>query len=152
MTTSNEILLRPAVIYAFLKILPLIFLALVFLLLAWELSPYFLLISIAILGAAWYRLLFIRSFSFVITPEVIRLQRGIFFKRTDQLEMYRIKDYIIVQPFGLRIFALMNLILKSTDPENPVICLTGIPESAIVDTIRDHVQEARRHNNIYEIN
>jgi hypothetical protein len=46
----------------------------------------------------------------------------------------------------------MDVTLKSTDPENPVIWLRGIPESDIIDTIRDHVQDARQHNRIYEIN
>jgi transcriptional regulator of nitric oxide reductase len=46
----------------------------------------------------------------------------------------------------------MTLTLKSTDHENPVISLLGIPESDIIDTIRDHVQEARKDNHIYEIN
>jgi uncharacterized membrane protein YdbT with pleckstrin-like domain len=96
--------------------------------------------------------LYIRSFKYLITAATIKLTRGIFFKRTDQLEMYRIKDYIITQSFTLQWFRLMNLTLKSTDPENRVICLTGIPESDIVDTIRDHVQEARKDNRIFEIN
>ena len=138
--------------FAFLKILPLILLSLVFLLLAWYLSPYFVLFSFAVLGAAWYRLLYIRSYTYLITAEVLRVTRGIFFKRTDQLEMFRIKDYIITQSFLLQLFRLMTLTLKSTDPENPVISLVGIPESDIINTIRDHVQEARKDNHIYEIN
>lgn len=138
--------------FAFLKILPLVLLSLLFLLLAWYLSPYFVLFSFAVLGVAWYRLLYIRSNTYLITPEVLRITRGIFFKRTDQVEMFRIKDYIITQSFLLQVFRLMTLTLKSTDPENPVISLLGIPESDIIDTIRDHVQEARKDNHIYEIN
>jgi hypothetical protein len=52
----------------------------------------------------------------------------------------------------LQAFRLMDLTLKSTDGENPVIWLRGIPESDITDTIRDRVQEARKHNKIYELN
>jgi len=152
MIKNNEILLRPAMGFAFLKILPLIFLSLTFLLLAWYLSPYFLFFSFGVLGCAWYRLLYIRSYCYQITAEVIRVSKGIFFKRTDQLEMFRIKDYIVTQSFLLQLFRLMNLTLKSTDPENPVLWLTGIPESDIIGTIRDRVQEARKNNNIYEIN
>lgn len=152
MTNQNEILLRPAVSFAVLKIMPLVLLSLLFLLLAWYLSPYFLLFSFAVLGAGWYRLLYIRNSSYLITPEVVRISRGIFFKRTDQIEMYRIKDYIVTQPFSLQLFRLINLTLKSTDPENPVVWLVGIPESDIIDTIRNHVQEARKDNRIYEIN
>ena len=60
--------------------------------------------------------------------------------------------YILTQPFILQLFKLMDLTLKTTDPENPVIWLRGIPLSDLVDTIRGHVQEARQHNRIYEIN
>jgi len=88
----------------------------------------------------------------MVTAEYIRISRGIFFKRVDQLEMYRIKDYVMMQPLSLRLFRLMDLLLKSTDPENPMIWLRGIPESGIIDTIRDRVQEARKHNQIYEVN
>jgi uncharacterized membrane protein YdbT with pleckstrin-like domain len=152
MIQTNEISLRPAMSFAFLKILPLILLSLVFLLLAWYLSPYFVLFSFAVLGTAWYRLLYIRSNTYLITPQVLRITRGIFFKRTDQLEMFRIKDYIVTQSFLLQLFRLMTLTLKSTDPENSVISMVGIPESDIIDTIRDYVQEARKDNHIYENN
>jgi uncharacterized membrane protein YdbT with pleckstrin-like domain len=152
MIPNNELLLRPAVSFAVLKILPRLLLSLLFLLLAWCLFPVFIFFSLAVLGTASYRLLYIRGISYLICPEVIRLTRGIFFKRTDQLEMYRVKDYIVTQPLPLRLCGLMNLTLKGTDPENPVICLKGIPESGLVDIIRNHVQEARKNNNIYEIN
>ncbi|BAU51979.1 PH domain-containing protein [Mucilaginibacter gotjawali] len=152
MMQNDDVLLRPAMLFAFLKALPMILLAIIFLLLAWWLSPYFILFSLAICGAAWYRLLYIRSFQYLITAEYIRITRGIFFKRIDQVEMYRVKDYIITQSFILQLFRLMYLTLKSTDPENPVVLLQGIPESDITDTIRDRVQEARKDNNIYELN
>ncbi len=149
---NNEILLKPAMSFAVLKILPLIFLALLFLLLAWYLSPLFVFFSIGTLAAGWYRMLYIRKSIYLITPQVVRISRGIFFKRTDMLEIYRVKDYVITQSFILQLLGLMNLTLKSTDAENPVIWMVGIPESDIIDTIRDYVQEARKHNRIYEIN
>jgi len=149
---NNEIELKPAVIFAFLKTVPLILLAVVFLLLAWWLSPFFLFFSLGIIGMAWYRFLYIRNSLYIITPEVIRISRGIFFKRVDLVEMYRVKDYIITKPLMLQLFHLMDLTLTGTDPVNPVIWLRGIPESDIIDIIRNHVQEARKNNPIYEIN
>ncbi|MEO6631333.1 MAG: PH domain-containing protein, partial [Mucilaginibacter sp.] len=116
MMQNDDILLRPTMLFAFLKALPLILLAITFLLLAWWISPYFILFSLSVCGVAWYRLLYIRSFRYLITAEYIRLSRGIFFKRIDQVEMFRVKDYIITQSFILQIFKLMYLTLKSTDP------------------------------------
>lgn len=152
MTQKDDILLRPAMLFAFLKTLPLVLLAISLLLLAWWLSPYFILFSLAVCAIAWYRMLYIRSFQYLITHDYIRWTRGIFFKRIDQLEMFRIKDYIITQSFILQVFKLMYLTLKSTDPENPSIQFQGIPESDITDTIRDRVLAARKNNNIYELN
>lgn len=152
MTQNDDILLRPAMLFAFLKALPLMMLAITFLLLAWWLSPYFILFSLVVCGFAWYRLLYIRSFQYLITKDYIRLTRGIFFKRIDQLEMFRVKDYIITQSFILQLFKLMYLNLKSTDPENPMVQFQGIPQSTIIDTLRDRVIAARKNNNIYELN
>ncbi|MBS7565580.1 PH domain-containing protein [Mucilaginibacter sp. Bleaf8] len=152
MTTTDDIVLRPAVSFAFLQVLPLILFSLTFLLLAWYLSPYFIFFSIPVCAAAGYRMWYIRSMQYLISREYIRLTRGLLFKRVDQLEMYRIKDFIITQPFSLQLLRLMNLTLKSTDTENAVITFHGIPFSEITDTIRERVQEARHGNNIYEIN
>jgi uncharacterized membrane protein YdbT with pleckstrin-like domain len=152
MTQNDDIVLKPAFLFAFLKVLPLVLLAITFLLLAWWLSPYFILFSLIVCGAAWYRILYLRSFQYLVTTEYIRITYGIFFKRIDQAEMFRVRDFIITQSFVLQLFKLMNLTLVSTDHSNQIIYLQGIPESDIVDTIRDRVQEARHHNNIYELN
>jgi uncharacterized membrane protein YdbT with pleckstrin-like domain len=152
MTQNDEILLRPAMLFAFLKVLPLITLAIIFLLLAWWLSPYFIVFSMVVCGFAWYRLLYIRSFKYQVTAEYILLTQGIFFKRIDQVELFRVKDYIITQLFIMQICKLMYLTLKSTDAENATIRFQGIPESNIIENIRDRVLEARKSNNIYELN
>jgi len=152
MTHTDDIIIKPAFLFAFLKALPLILLGLSLLFLAWWLSPYLILLSFVFCLAACYRFIYNRHINYLITTEYIRISQGIFLKRIDQLEMYRIKDYVMTQPFSLQLFGLMDLLIKSTDPENPVIWLRGIPESDIIDTIRDRVQEARKHNNIYEVN
>lgn len=144
--------LRPAVAFAFLKVLPLVLLSLVFLLLALRYWPWLILLSLSCVGLAFYRFLYIRCIRYLITGEIIRVSRGILFKRIDQVELYRLKDYIVYRPLRLQLFGLMDLQLKGTDPENPVIWLRGIPISDLVDQIRDRVQAARGHNQIVEIN
>lgn len=152
MNTDHEILLKPAVLFAFLKTFPILLLAVLFLLLAWWLSPSFIFFSLAVMAVGFYRFHYIRNSRYVITPEVIRISRGILFKRTDQVELFRVKDYIVTRPFLLQLFRLMDVTLKSTDPENPVIWLRGIPESDIIDTLRERVQKTRKDNKIFEIN
>ncbi|BAU55645.1 PH domain-containing protein [Mucilaginibacter gotjawali] len=152
LNSPQAISLRPAAIFALIKVFPLIILTLGFLFLAWWIFPAFIWLSLITLGMTLYRLTYIRKINYLVTPEFVRISRGIFFRRTDQVELFRVKDYILTQSFLLQVFRLMDLELTSTDPVNPVIWLRGIPHSNLIDTIREHVQETRQHNRIYEIN
>jgi membrane protein YdbS with pleckstrin-like domain len=152
-TPSPQVVeLRPAGIFAFMKIFPLILCSIGFMLLAWRFFPLLIWLSLFCTLAACYRFIYIRNIRYLVSPEIIRITQGIFLKRVDQVELYRIKDYILTRPFMLQLFRLMDLELRSTDPVNPIIWLRGIPYSDLIDTIRAHVQEARQHNRIYEIN
>lgn len=144
--------LRPAAVFAFFKVCPLIFCTLGFWFLAWQVYPAFIWFSLFSLGVTVYRFAYIRNIAYLVTPEYIRISRGIFFKRIDQVDLFRVKDYVVTRSFLLQVFHLMDLELRSTDPINPVIWLRGIPHSDLVDTIRGYVQEERQHNRIYEIN
>lgn len=144
--------LRPATIFAFIKVFPFIICTIGFLLLACRYWPGLLGLSLIAMVMACYRFMYIRHIRYKLTPEILRISRGIFFKRTDQVELYRLKDYVVTRSFVLQVFGLMDVELKGTDPENPVVWLRGIPFSDIVDTIRNHVQDARAVNKIYEIN
>ncbi len=152
MKLPETIQLRPAGIFAFIKIIPIILLSLGFLLLAWRVFP--MLIWPGLIGTllAFYRFAYIRNIRYQVSPGIVRVSRGLLFKRIDQVELFRVKDYVLTQPLLLQLFRLMDLELKSTDPVNPILWLRGIPYSNLVDTIRSHVQEARQYNGVYEIN
>jgi len=144
--------LRPAAVFAFIKVFPLLICTLGFLFLAWWVYPALIWLGLLTLVMAFYRFSYTRTICYLITPEVVRVSRGIFFKRTDHVELFRVKDYVITQSFLLQVFRLMDVELRSTDPVNPVMWLRGIPHSNFMDSIRKYVQEGRRHNRIYEIN
>ncbi|HEY2583323.1 MAG TPA: PH domain-containing protein [Mucilaginibacter sp.] len=146
------ILIRPATIFAFIKISGLLLAAAGFLFLAWRYLPGLIWISVGILLFAAYRFTFIRRIEYRITPEYLQVSTGIFFKQVAIVELFRVKDYMLTQPFMLQFFKLMDLHLKTTDPENPDIWLRGIPLSHLVETLRERILETRRHNHIYEIN
>ena len=144
--------IRPSAIFALLKVLPLFICCLGFLYISWVFMPDFLWLSIAVLVFAVYRYLFIRRTIYHITSEVFRFSRGLFFRRTDTVELFRVKDYILTQSFLLQLFGLMDVTLKTTDPENPIVGLRGIPYSNLIDTLRNRIMKTRKHNKIYEIN
>jgi len=146
------IVIRPAAIFAFIKIFGLLIAAAGFLYLAWRYFPPLTWLSMGIILFAVYRYAFIRRIQYTITPEYLQVRKGLFFREIDTIELFRVKDYILEQPFVLQIFRLMDLHLKTTDPENPVIWLRGIPLSDLVEQLRERVLETRKHNRIYEIN
>lgn len=149
---NKNIQLRPTPIYAFMKCLSLMFLSAIFLFLSWKLAPTIIWFGFGTTIITLYRYFYICHLTYLVTSEYIRISKGIFFKRVDQVELYRVKDYVITQPPVMQLFRLMNVILKSTDSENPVVLMSGIPRSDLIDEIRARVQEARKNDNIYEIN
>lgn len=150
--TPQVLELRPAAIFAFFKVFPFLVCSAGFLFLAWRLWPAFIFLSFACLLLALYRYWYIRTIYYLVTPEIIRIRRGICFKRTDQVELFRVKDFVQTQSLFMQLFRLMDLCLKSTDPVNPIIWLRGIPAFDLVDILRERVQEARGHNQIVELN
>ena len=147
-----DIKIKPSTLFAFLKVFPLILCIAAFMYLANRYYPGFIWPSLACMLFACYRFLYIRSISYLVTTQYIRTARGLFFRRIDTVELFRIKDYIITEPLLLQLFRLMDVELRTTDPENPVLWMRGIPQSNIIDTIRERVLETRQHNRIYEIN
>jgi len=151
-SSVTDIRLRPSPIFAFFKIMPFIISAIGF---TWLANRYFPpLIWLSLLSSLFtiYRYIFIRKVIYLVTPQYIRITKGIFFKQIDTVELFRVKDYIIIEPPLLQLFKLMDLHLKTTDPENPILWLRGIPQSDIIDIIRERVLETRKHNQIVEIN
>ncbi len=144
--------IKPAAFFAFFKIIPFLVAAMGLLWLAWHYWPG--LIWLATISAAFavYRYLFIRCIRYTISNEYLQISRGLFFRRVDTLELFRIKDYVLEQPLLLQVLRLMDLQLMTTDPVNPQVWLRGIPLSNLVDTLRERVLATRRVNGIYEIN
>lgn len=145
------IVVRPAAIFAFIKILYALLTASCLLFIAWRYFPPLTWLSLFILIFGVYRYLFIRNVEYIITAEYLKISRGLFFRQVDTIELFRVKDYILEQSFVFQIFGLMDLHLKTTDPGNPEIWLRGIPLSDLVEQLRERVLETRRHNRIYEI-
>ncbi len=61
-----------------------------------------------------------------ITTQRIVVERGVFSKRLEQIDIYRITDYVVERPFGQRIMGTGNLLLRSMDPTTPELRLYGL--------------------------
>jgi uncharacterized membrane protein YdbT with pleckstrin-like domain len=93
---------------------------------------------------AIYHALKVKSQRYELTTERLRLTRGILSKRTDEVEFYRVRDYVLFQPFILRLFGLSDLVIMTDDTVNPQVTLKAIPDAQkIKDEVRKHVEICR---------
>lgn len=103
--------------------------------------------------AGLYKAIKLWNIVYFINNEQIKIRTGIFSFHTNYLELFRIKDYIVAQPFFLRIFGLMNFTILSIDRNtgNERLTIYGIRESKLPEHLRNLVQQARQKNRVYEI-
>ncbi|MGK0189050.1 MAG: putative membrane protein YdbT with pleckstrin-like domain [Verrucomicrobiales bacterium] len=93
-----------------------------------------------------------KFYNYDLTTERLKLTTGIFSRETDVLELYRVKDMAISQPFILRLFGLSNVTLTTSDRTTPILKLEAIREgSTVLDTIRHHVEELREKKRVREV-
>ncbi len=86
-----------------------------------------LLISILTLGlGALYFFLRASGISYKVTTKRVLVERGVLSKRLEQVDAYRIRDYIVDRPFGQRLLGTGNLILLTMDKTTPSMELRNL--------------------------
>jgi len=81
---------------------------------------------------------------FEITTERVIQQSGIFSRRTDEVELYRVNDIVLKEPFIQRIFGVSTLLLATNDTTDPVIEVLGIKNGTeLRKTIRETIEQRR---------
>jgi len=104
------------------------------------------------LGFMVRRYLDTRFHQYGITSERLRVTTGILTKDVRELELYRVQETSLHQPFYLRVLGLADVVVTIADPEKSAIVIHAIPRAAelrerlreCVETMRDrkHVNEA----------
>ena len=94
----------------------------------------------------------LRCFVYELTTERLKQTSGVFSKQVDELELYRVKDISLEQPFFLRLFSLANIILDTSDKTTPRVVLQGIPQAEeLANKVRQHVQTQRQRKQVREV-
>src|SRR5687767_5427363 len=86
-------------------------------LLFWLVVPIFI--------AIW-KWLIVRNLRYELTTERLKLRQGVLNKELDEIELYRVRDYKLEQPFWLRLFSLGNIVIRTADESNPVIVMRAV--------------------------
>ena len=108
-------------------------------------------VSVLTLGIAalvfWVRA---RAVRYRITTQRIIVERGLLSKRMDQIDLYRINDYIVDRPFMQRVVGTGNLTLETMDKTSREISLSGLPTDvmALYENLRKATEEEKRRRGV----
>jgi hypothetical protein len=73
-----------------------------------------------------------------ITTQRIKRERGLFSKKQESLELFRIDHFEFLKPFGMRLLGYAELHLFSSDAEFENFYVYGVPNlEALAETLRD---------------
>jgi uncharacterized membrane protein YdbT with pleckstrin-like domain len=112
-------------------------------LLFWLVIPLFILL---------WQWLVIRTTVYELTSERLKLRRGVLNKHLDEVELYRVRDYQLEQPFLLRLFGLGNILLRTSDRSHPSVRLRAIRDGErLYERIRSAVEQCRSRKGVREL-
>ena len=86
----------------------------------------------------------LRCRRYEITTQRVRIRQGVFSKRTDELELYRVKDSTVLEPFWQRLFGIGNIVITTNDATTPTVTLEALPNAAETrEKLRAAIEECR---------
>jgi uncharacterized membrane protein YdbT with pleckstrin-like domain len=115
------------------------------------LAPAFV-ILLSPLVYALARVLIIKSVKYEISTERIKITTGIFSRQTNAMELYRVKDYTLNEPFFYRLFHLGTISILTSDHSTPQIIMKAIPAGRqLMDELRKYVELRRDLKKVREV-
>ena len=99
-----------------------------------------------------WKYLKVRSTKYILTEERLITKKGVFSLETDELELYRIRDYQYSQPFFLRIFSKGTITLITNDKTDSIVTLEAIPGGEnLREQIRNLTEKCKNSKNVREV-
>ena len=82
----------------------------------------------------------------------ITIESGVFSKRTDEVEMHRIKDLTLNQPFLMRLVGVSHITLNTSDKTSPKVVLRGMKKGKeLREQLRSAVDTQREKKGVREM-
>lgn len=114
-------------------------------LLCWLVIPIFV--------AIW-RYLLVRTMTYELTTQRFRVTSGVLARRTEEAELYRVKDTAFTQTLFQRLFGLGTIAMATSDESSPVAVIASIPASRareLREQIRNLVEDLRDRKRVREV-
>lgn len=110
---------------------------------------FFLVIPLFIILWQW---LVVKNIKYELSTQRLRTRYGVLNRKTDELELYRVRDYQLEEPFFLRLFKLSNIVLRTSDKTHPVVTIKAVENGEeLREKLREYVEECRMHKGVREV-
>jgi uncharacterized membrane protein YdbT with pleckstrin-like domain len=94
----------------------------------------------------------LRCLRYEITSERVKITTGLLSRQTNEIELYRVRDYTVVEPFWLRLVGCGNIVLVTADRSTPHIVLRAVPHAATLkDQIRTYTERMRQRRGVRDL-
>lgn len=101
---------------------------------------------------AFFAWLKVNSHKYLITNERFLQTTGIFSRTTHEVELFRVRDITLVEPFSLRMIGCGNIIMDTTDKSTPVVALNSIKNPRpVMEILRKNIEIMRSKRGVREI-
>ena len=78
------------------------------------------------LGWMLWKYLTVRCQGFELTTERIKISQGVINQKLDEVELYRVKDMLLVRPWWMRLTGLASVILETSDRSQPTLDIPAV--------------------------
>lgn len=105
-------------------------------------------VSLGIL-ALWYWVR-AQSVRYRVTTQRVIVESGLLSKRLDQIDLYRIHDYVVERPIGQRLAGTGNVVLQTVDRTTPSIRLAGLSTDVVqlYEKLRKATESEKRRRGV----
>lgn len=112
----------------------------------------FLIAAILLSLRLLYAFVYLRRMEYRINGEQLIMEHGVFTRKSDYLELYRIVDFNEHRTFPQQICGLKTVTIYSGDRSNPKLAIIGLKNDLdLVSLIRERVEFNKQRKGIYEI-
>ncbi|MEZ5432322.1 MAG: PH domain-containing protein [Verrucomicrobiales bacterium] len=119
----------------------------------WQLLGWWIsLLLVITLPIVWWKWLVQKNTRIRLTNQRLRLQSGVFSKQHEDIELYRVKDWIVTEPFWQRLLGCGTIAMVTSDRTAPEVTLEWLPEvTGFADSLRQAVEAVRDRKRVREV-
>ena len=101
---------------------------------------------------AIWKALVVKNHKITLTSQRLRVRSGVFNKHNEDVELYRVKDWTLSEPFWQRMFGKGKIMVLSSDRTAPELHLDWMPDAkGFIEEVRQAVEVVRDRKRVREL-